>query len=99
MERAPMLERSIMGELLRERCRERIGLPGDSLALGMRLHCCTRLSIKAEADFVNLLTMQRPDGGWEGGYVYRYASGLQITNRGLTTAIAARAIREYISTF
>lgn len=42
---------------------------------------------------------QRADGDWDGEYIYRYRSGLQIKNRGLTTAIALRAIEEYTAKF
>jgi hypothetical protein len=38
--------------------------------------------------------MQGEDGGWGTGWVYRYgSSGIQIGNRGVTTALAINAIK------
>lgn len=85
-----------IGALFKERCQERIGSPGDALALAMRLHFCNRVDLNNKIDFRRLLDMQQLDGGWELGQFYRYISvDLQFGNRGLSTAIAQRAIKEY----
>lgn len=79
--------------LLRERIQERIGAEGDSLALAMRLLVCDVVGIKDEVDLRNLLPLQMEDGGWEIGWMYKYgSSGIRIGNRGLTTALAIKAI-------
>lgn len=88
-----------MGPLFKERCQERVGTSCDALSLAMRLHCCTRLGLKAETDFYALLEMQQPDGGWDGGQIYHFSSGLPIGNRGVATSIAVQAIREFLSKF
>ena len=85
-----------MGPLFKGRCEERIGSPGDGLALAMRLHFCNRVDLNNKIDLGRLLNMQQLDGGWEPGLFYRYVSvDLQFGNRGLSTAIAQRAIKEY----
>ncbi|KAJ5969433.1 HAD-superfamily hydrolase subfamily IA variant 3 [Penicillium viridicatum] len=63
---SPSLMESI-GPLLKERVQERIGIPGDSIALAMRL-----------IDFAALKELQMDDGGWEAGYLYSFL----ITQRG-----------------
>lgn len=79
--------------LLKERLQERIGEVGDALALAMRILACTTLGIKDEVDLRKLLALQWEDGGWEVGWVYKYGStGVKIGNRGLTTAMAIKAI-------
>ncbi|TFY79237.1 hypothetical protein EWM64_g4776 [Hericium alpestre] len=76
-----------------QRCRERIGMKGDALALAMRIICCTLEGIDASLDLLTLREMQQVDGGWADGWFYKYGStGILIANRGLTTALAIRAI-------
>ncbi|KAH9478087.1 Sesquiterpene cyclase astC [Psilocybe cubensis] len=99
LERSSLLE-CRMGDLLKECCRQRIGSPTDPLALAMRLHCCTRRGLDASVDFKKLIELQQVDGGWEGGIIYTYGLvNITVGNRGLTTAIAHRAITEYLSKF
>ncbi|KJA23898.1 hypothetical protein HYPSUDRAFT_201024 [Hypholoma sublateritium FD-334 SS-4] len=94
-ERSPELAKR-MGALFKQRCQERIGSPGDALALAMRLHLCNRVDLNNKIDFQRLSNIQQLDGGWEPGAFYRYGSiDLQFGNRGLSTAIAQRAIKEY----
>lgn len=91
---------STLKPLLRERIQERIGAEGDSLALAMRLLVCDVVGIKDEVDLRNLLPLQMEDGGWEIGWMYKYgSSGIRIGNRGLTTALAIKAIDAMGSTF
>ncbi|KAI0026571.1 hypothetical protein K488DRAFT_92290 [Vararia minispora EC-137] len=79
--------------LLRERLLERVGAPGDALALAMRITACARVGIKDELDLHQLLPMQLEDGSWGPGGIYKYgSSGIGIGNYGLTTALALHAI-------
>jgi hypothetical protein len=79
--------------LLTERVRERIGAPGDALALAMRILVCKSVGIRDEVDLATLLLLQCDDGGWEICWVYRYgSSGIRVGNRILTTAFAVKAI-------
>ncbi|KAJ6625602.1 Haloacid dehalogenase-like hydrolase-domain-containing protein [Mycena sp. CBHHK59/15] len=82
-----------LGPLLKERLQERIGVEGDALQLAMRIAACTSVGLKDDIDLRTLLTLQCEDGGWEIGWIYKYgSSGIKIGNRGLTTALAIRAI-------
>jgi hypothetical protein len=79
-----------------ERLLERVGADGDALALGMRIFTCLSVDILDEVDLRRLLPLQCEDGGWEDGWVYKYgSSGIQIGNRGLTTAMAISAIEGF----
>lgn len=79
--------------LFAERVKERIGAPGDALALAMRILACAAMGMRNEIDLRSLLPLQCEDGGWEAGWVYKYgSSGVKIGNRGLTTALALNAI-------
>lgn len=73
---------------------ERIGMEGDGLALAMRLIVCDFTKVKNEIDLQTLRDLQREDGGWDSGLIYKYgSSGLSIGNRGLTTVMAIHAIQ------
>jgi hypothetical protein len=79
--------------LLSERVRERLNTPVDALALSMRIQACHALGFDAPADIATLITMQDEDGGWPAAVIYKYgAGGLGITNRGVSTAFAVKAI-------
>ncbi|KAG7442323.1 HAD-like protein [Guyanagaster necrorhizus] len=80
--------------LLKERVMERIGTEGDGLALAMRLIVCNFTDVKNDIDLQTLRGLQREDGGWDTGLIYKYgSSGLSIRNRGLTTVMAIHAIQ------
>ncbi|KAI0267118.1 HAD-like domain-containing protein [Gloeopeniophorella convolvens] len=86
---------AVLAPLLRARVLERIGAAGDALALAMRVLAAAAVGLHAEAarDLAALLPLQLEDGGWGPSWVYKYgASGVKIGNRGLTTALALRAI-------
>ncbi|KAF9012363.1 HAD-like domain-containing protein [Cyathus striatus] len=84
---------ALFKHLLRERIQERIGAGGDSLALAMRILVCEFVGIRDEVDLRALLPLQCEDGGWEIGWIYKYgSSGIRIGNRGLSTALAIKAI-------
>lgn len=79
--------------LLAARVKERIGLPGDPLALAMRLLAGYSLGVSNSQDAATLLAMQCDDGSWPAGWIYKYgSSGVQIGNIGLTTAFSLKAI-------
>lgn len=59
----------------------------------MRVLACNSLGIECSADRDALISMQCSDGSWEPGWMYRYGStGVRVGNRGVTTALAAKAI-------
>ena len=79
--------------LLRERLQERIGTSGDALELAMRVIACHDMGIKNEVDLKKLELSQEEDGGWEVGWLCQTGkTSLKIGNRGLTTALAIKAI-------
>ncbi|WP_394830098.1 HAD-IA family hydrolase [Pendulispora rubella] len=88
---APEL-RSRLGPLLAARVRERLGARGDALALAMRLIVCAKLNIEASVDVRTLLDLQEVDGAWSGWFYKFGSSGVLSGNRGLTTALAVKAI-------
>ena len=84
---------SRLAPLLRERILERAGVPGDALALSMRVLAGAVVGLRMERDLAALLPLQCEDGGWEPSWIYKYgSSGIKIGNRGLTTALALNAI-------
>ncbi|KAJ3554785.1 hypothetical protein NM688_g2928 [Phlebia brevispora] len=86
--------RERIGRLYKDRCQERVGLPGDALALAMRVICCREQAIDATVDAQKLHDMQEPDGGWKDGWFYKYrVDGLVAANRGFTTALAIKALK------
>lgn len=80
---------------------ERVGEKGSALDLAMRVLSCCALGIECSVDRRALLELQCENGGWENGWMYRYGStGVRIGNRGVTTALAVKAISAsaYLST-
>jgi hypothetical protein len=87
-------------QLLRERLKERLGLPADPIALVMRLISCNEMGIRDVRGMNCLLAMQCVDGGWEPGAMYTYASkNISIGNRGVSTVFAIQAIEGYRKRF
>jgi hypothetical protein len=79
--------------LLKERVHERVGADGDSITLAMRILTCDLVGIRDEVDLRALRSLQCIDGGWDVGYMFKYgSSGIRIGNRGLSTALAIKAI-------
>ena len=80
--------------LLKDRVQERIGAEGDSITLAMRILVCSFVGIRNDLDLCRLLPLQCIDGGWEIGWIYRYGASVDISvgSRGLTTALAIKAI-------
>jgi hypothetical protein len=82
-----------LARLLRERILERAGCTGDALALAMRVIVGAAVGLRLERDLAALLPLQYEDGGWGPSWIYKYgSSGIKIGNRGLTTALALKAI-------
>ncbi|KAF7361854.1 Alpha-D-glucose-1-phosphate phosphatase YihX [Mycena venus] len=82
-----------LSPMLKERLRERIGVEGDALQLAMRIVACTSLGLRNDVDLRTLRSLQCEDGGFEIGWMYKYgSSNIKIGNRGLTTALAIKAI-------
>lgn len=72
---------------------ERIGAEGDALALAMRVLTCAAAGVPNTIDLPILLSMQELDGSFGIGWIYKYGkTGLRIGNRGLTTALALKAL-------
>ena len=84
---------SMLGSLFKERIQERVGQSGNALDIAVRIILCKRLDLDCGNDCQTLLTMQCEDGGWEAGWMYAYGStGVKIGNRGVTTAMAIKAL-------
>ena len=82
-----------LAPLLRTRILERAGANGDALALAMRVLAGIVVGLRLEQDLAQLLPLQLEDGGWGPGWMYKYGSAnIKIGNRGLTTALALKAI-------
>ncbi|OJI95797.1 hypothetical protein ASPVEDRAFT_66786 [Aspergillus versicolor CBS 583.65] len=79
--------------LLKQQVSQRIGADGDSVSLATRLLASNILGITNGRDRSRLLALQETDGGWPAGWVYKFgSSGVQIGNRGLSTALALKSI-------
>lgn len=83
----------MLRSVLKERVQERVGESGSTLDIAMRVLVCKWLRVDFGHDCDSLLGMQREDGGWEAGWMYRYGStGVRIGNRAVTTALALKAL-------
>ncbi|KAK7436057.1 hypothetical protein VKT23_019360 [Stygiomarasmius scandens] len=79
--------------LLKKRIQELVGSKGDSTAYAIRVLVCHYLGICDHRDFWQLLHLQREDGSWETGWLYKYGKTTTlIGNCGLTTALAMKAV-------
>ena len=79
--------------LLVERVRERVGKDGNALDLASRILACNSLGVECSIDRRALMGLQCEDGGWEAGWMYRFGStGVRLGNKGVTTAMAVKAI-------
>ncbi|KAI0967080.1 HAD-like protein [Xylaria arbuscula] len=84
-------------KLLRERLIQRIGVETNALALALRVFACQLADVPENfyaRDLKLLISLQERDGGWPAGH-FRYVgvTGDRLGNRGLTTALAIRAIK------
>ena len=79
--------------LLTERTRERVRQDGNALDLASRILACSSLGIECGMDRRALMDLQCEDGGWEAGWIYRFGStGVRLGNKGVTTAMAVKAL-------
>jgi hypothetical protein len=87
------LVQATLGPLLSSRLKERVGVKGSALDLAVRIIACNSLGIRCSVDIEALLRLQRQDGSWEIGWMYRYGStGIKIGNQGVTVAMILKAI-------
>ncbi|KAE8155970.1 HAD-like domain-containing protein [Aspergillus tamarii] len=89
-----VLELRPLEKLLIDRLKERIQVKADPLSLAMRILTCLSVGVsQIEVDLRELLAMQCEDGSWEPCPFTRYGSSeINIGNRGLTTALAIKAV-------
>ena len=89
--------RQRIGRLFAKRVAEHFGAEGDALALAMRIQAATVVDLCDSRDYERLERMQEADGSWPIGWMYKYgpAKNVLIGNKGLTTAFALSAMRNY----
>ncbi|KAF3901748.1 hypothetical protein AA313_de0202117 [Arthrobotrys entomopaga] len=85
-------------DLVRERCRERLGVTDNALALGLRLMACQAVGVpfrEYEKDLKELVAMQCEDGGWPLCEIYKVPlAKTAIASRGMTTAFAVKVLKD-----
>lgn len=83
---------------IKARLIDRLSVPTNPLALALRLFACQLLDLGPELyrkDLETLVSLQEEDGGWPAGHFCRLGrTGTCIGNRGLTTALAVRILRQ-----
>lgn len=87
-------------ETIKEALLERINIPTNPLPLALRISACQaiglNLSIYRE-DLKKLMSLQEQDGGFPAGHFCCIGrTGARIGNRGLTTALAAKILRNEV---
>ncbi|KAI0675418.1 HAD-like protein [Trametes maxima] len=76
-----------------ERMHERVGVEGNSMDYAFRLLAGSTVGVQSPRDLERLLAAQCEDGGWDLCWFYQYGStGVKAGNRGLSTALAIKAI-------
>ena len=81
-----------------ERIRERVGAAGDSMDIAFRILAASTVGVQCPRDLERLTSAQCDDGGWDLCWFYQFGStGLRAGNRGLTTALAVKAIETTIA--
>jgi hypothetical protein len=87
--------RQRLGRIFEDRVIERFGAEGDSLSLAARIIAATVVDLVDDRDLETLLSMQREDGSWGEGWLFKYGSSrILIRNDGVTTALAIQAIQQ-----
>ncbi|KAI8953307.1 HAD-like protein [Xylaria longipes] len=90
----------LKGELegIHEELQERIGVPTNALALALRISACQLVGIsphRYSKDIKLFMSLQEEDGGWPAGHFCCLGrTGTRIGNRGFTTALAMKIIRD-----
>ncbi len=73
-------------------------MPTNPLALALRLFACQSVNIDPKLykkDLERLKSLQDEDGGWPAGHFCCFGRrGARIGNRGLTTALAVRILKQ-----
>ena len=76
----------------------RLNVPVNPLALALRLFACQSVDIDPQLyrrDLETFVSLQDEDGGWPAGHFCCIGrTGARIGNRGLTTALAVRILRQ-----
>lgn len=77
---------------------DRLGAPANPLALALRLAACQLAGLVPalyRRDLAALAALQQADGGWPAGHFCCYGrTRARIGNRGLTTALAIKVLRD-----
>lgn len=96
LRKAPTL-RSRFAPVLRECVLERTEADGDALALAARLIAAARCGVVGNGYLLEkLLVLQKEDGSWEAGVVYRFNRTEGVAwHQGFTVALAVLAIEEW----
>lgn len=85
-------------DAIKSQLQERLGVSVNPLALAFRLFACQAVAMEPELyrrDLQTFLMLQDEDGGWPAGHFCCFARmGARIGNRGLTTALAVRILRQ-----
>ena len=97
LRKAPNL-RARFGPVLRDCVLERMEADGDALALAARLIAAARCGVRNDTNMAKLLALQRGDGSWDKGVVYRFTRVEGVAwHQGFTVALAVLAIEEWDS--
>ncbi|KAI0745152.1 HAD-like protein [Earliella scabrosa] len=81
-----------------ERLKERVGAAGDSMDIAFRILAAATVGLECPRDMEKLVAAQCEDGGWDLCWFYQFGStGVRAGNRGLTTALAIKAIETSIA--
>ena len=95
LRKAPNL-RDRFGPMLKACVLERMEADGDALALASRLITAARCGVRDERNMERLLRLQKEDGSWEKGVVYRFNRTQGVAwHQGFTVSLAILAIEEW----
>ena len=95
LRKAPNL-RARFGPVLRDCVLERMKAAGDALALAARVIAAARCGVRNDAKMAKLLALQRGDGSWDKGVVYRFTRVEGVAwHQGFTVALAVLAVEEW----
>ena len=95
LRKAPTL-RARFGPVLRDWVLERMEADGDALGLAARVIAGARCGVRNDAGMAKLLALQRGDGSWDKGVVYRFTRVEGVAwHKGFTVALAVLAIEEW----
>lgn len=94
--RSDFLRKRLNG--IKTQLQERLNVPTNPLALALRLFACQSVNVDPQLykkDLEILTSLQDEDGGWPPGHFCCFGrTGARIGNRGLTTALAVRILRQ-----